>query len=232
MNKYFAKLCFTEAQIAALKQIYSNHFSECLPDTSSTTGAVALWGPDAKFPESEEARVARYGRTPGYVFNTAHTDPLWEAFSDLLPYMANSAGLTTMPPGSIFPIHLDRKKRPHCIYFPISGCTHGGQSAYYEVDTEKNPPDPLYGHAIKDGMVIKKVIGRFAIVDNAYLMNVHEWHNVINYGTERRIAFGWNFKSTDMSYQECYDVLRGLGYIADNSLKVTQKAEVEHDYAE
>lgn len=232
MKEYFSKLAFSDTQLNALKRIYDTHFSMCLPDSGAVSGSVALWGEGVKFPEDPEARIARYGRTPGFVFDTAHKDPLWDEFADLLPYMASSAGLTTMPPGAVFPIHLDRKKRPHCIYFPISGCTPSGQSAYYEVDTSKSPPNPGYGHPLKDGMVIKRTLGRFAISDNAYLMNVHEWHNVVNYSNQRRIAFGWNFKSTDMSYQDCYDVLEHLGYIADNdTLKTNQKLEVSYDYA-
>ena len=142
----------------------------------------------------------------GFVSEECRLDPLWNEFSDLLPYMSQSASITKMPAGDTMSPHVDRKWRPEALYFPIEGCSKLCISECYDlpkIETENN-------QAISD---FPPSIHSYAVEGNAFLTNVHEWHGVRNLSNVERIAVGWNFKSPDMDFKTCRQILIDLGYV-------------------
>lgn len=204
MNKedLYYNVTFSENQLDAIRKIYYKYFHERMyPYNGKAT--IALWYDNAKWKISEGPD--RNHRNPGIISEDCRYDPLWNEFSDLLPYMGQFASITKMPAKNVMFAHIDRAWRPNAIYFPISGCTDDCVSEYYDLpktNTENSQvtihfPKPIYSYAIKN---------------QAVLTNVHEWHGVRNTGKIERIAFGWNFKTHEYSFKECLNILKNLGY--------------------
>ena len=191
-NGLYAKCCFSEKQLDAIKQIYKKHFEPKMPVGYRGTGVAAFWEPGAVYPKPQDLRFDPTCGVRGFVAEEARLDPLWDSFHTLLPYMRMSATITRITPGSVMNPHIDRTWRPEAIYFPIEDCTPECVSSYYE-----------------DG----KEIGTYAVYENAYLTNVHKMHGVKNNSDKTRVAFGWNFKDPSFSFEDCQSILKGLGYI-------------------
>jgi len=203
----FAKCCFTEEQLDAFRQLYYKWFAPHMPEVYDGTATVALWWPNAKWEPTKGKDVNH--KNYGVCVPECAKDPLWNNFESLLPFMAQDAVITRLPPGSTMHPHVDRSWRSQAIYIPIEGCSPECYSEYYELpktdspnrQSQKEHPQPIY---------------KYAIHDNAYLTNVHEWHGVRNTSDKTRIAFGWNFHPNQkQSYVQCRDKMIELGYIRE-----------------
>lgn len=203
----FAKCCFTEDQLDALRQLYYKYFAPFMPTKYDGTATVALWYKGAEWIPTQKADVNH--KNYGFVIEEAEHDPLWQHFKPLLPYMGRDAVITKMGPGETMHPHVDRSWRAQAIYFPIHGCTSECYSEYYDIpkgetinrQSQTDFPPPIY---------------QYSIHDNAYLTNVHEWHGVRNTANCERVAFGWNFRPQDKkTYIECRDIMIKLGYIRE-----------------
>lgn len=200
----YVELNFSKSQIEALAKIYYKYFSNEMTEYYEGRGVAALWKEGATW-ERGKGKDANHNHH-GIVSSECRHDPLWDAFSDILPYMSQSATITKMPPGECMRPHVDRKSRPHAIYFPISGCTNECVSEYYDLPKMDTPnsqsitvfPTPLYV---------------YAVAEKAVLTNVYEWHGVKNFSPYERIAFGWNMK-IEYSFSECRRILTDLGYVS------------------
>jgi hypothetical protein len=200
----FAKCKFNESQLEAMRQIYYKYFSPHMTDTYKGKAIVAIWEQNGVWNPSEGKDKNHFNN--GFVSEECRLDPLWNEFSDLLPYMGQSASITKMNPGGTMLPHVDRKWRPEALYFPIEGCSNLCISEYYDLpktQTENNQvvsnfPTPIYSYAIEG---------------NAFLTNVHEWHGVRNISNTERIAVGWNFKTFKWDFKHCKEILGDLGYI-------------------
>jgi hypothetical protein len=203
----FAKMHFSDEQLNAIRQIYYKYFHEHMPDDKDyvgrATSVMFYKGAEWKLGEGHD----RNHKVGGFVIPEAREDPLWGHFKDIMPYMEPVAVITKLPAGKTMHPHVDRKWRPEAIYFPIEGCSDKCISEYYDIpkaDTENSQskpehPTPIYSYCINT---------------HAYLTNTHEWHGVRNESNMTRIAFGWNFKQTEMrSYAECRDIMIKLGYV-------------------
>lgn len=188
---YYARCCFSEEQLDALRQLYYKYFDPKMPETYAGYGVAAFWR-DSSYPNAEDKAFDPNGGVQGFNAGDAMKDPLWNVFADLLPYMDESAIITKMTAWKNMAPHIDREWRPEAIYFPIDGCSSECVSTYYENGSK---------------------VGSFAVEGNAYLTNVHKMHAVMNKGTHTRIAFGWNFKSPSMTFSDCYNILSDLGYL-------------------
>jgi hypothetical protein len=191
-NGMYAKCKFTDAQLLSIRQIYQKHFATKMPNNYTGTGVAVFWREGAVFPRLEDKAFDPSGVVKGFVVEEAKNDPLWCAFSDILPFMGMAATITKIPPGMVMNPHIDRPWRPNAIYFPIDGCTKDCVSTYYD-DNKK--------------------LDSYSVNDNAILTNVHKKHGLVNNSNQTRIAFGWNFKSSDMGFDECYKLLNELGYL-------------------
>lgn len=202
----FAKLKFRPSQLEALRQLYFKYFEPKIPRDYKYRGTalIFIWEENRDWKKSEGLDIMH--NNDGFSVHDCIGDPLWQEFSDLLPYMTTNAVVTKMPGRSIMLPHVDRIWRPEAIYFPIEGCTPGCLSQYYEhPKTESN----IRQVAAAD----LKVLYEYAIYDAAWLTNVHEFHGVKNLTELERTAFGWNFKSPTMTFKECREILVDLGYI-------------------
>ena len=206
MNKddLFIDLNFSALQLDAIRMIYSKYFEQEMPTLYSGTAIVAIWKPGAvwKMGQGLDLNHRNFGITNDFCVH----DELWQEFSNLLPFMSLNAVITKMPSDSVMFPHVDRAIRPHAIYFPISGCSEHGISEYYNLpkkQTENNQSIPYFPPSDFS----------YSICDNAVLTNVHEWHSVRNTSNMERIAFGWNFKDTTMSFDDCKNILKDLGYM-------------------
>jgi hypothetical protein len=201
----FARCTFSNAQLNALKTLYYKYFRPHVPEQYDGTASVAIWYKNTQWETSKGKDVNH--NNYGFVIPEAAEDPLWEEhFGSLLPFMAKDAVITKLPPGATMHPHIDRSWRAQAIYFPIEGCTPLCFSEYYDLPKSDTPnrqsqtsfPPPVY---------------QYAIHDQAYLTNVHEWHGVRNTSDQTRIAFGWNFDSTKKwTYEQCLDKMIELGY--------------------
>ena len=200
----FAKCKFSESQLEAMRQIYYRYFAPHMNNPYAGKAIVAIWEKNGVWEPSKGKDKNHFNN--GFVSEECRLDPLWNEFSDLLPYMGQSASITKINPGGTMSPHVDRKWRPEALYFPIEGCSELCVSEYYDLpktQTENNQvvadfPTSIYSYAVNG---------------NAFLTNVHEWHGVRNLSNVERIAVGWNFKTHNMSYKECYDILNKLGYL-------------------
>ena len=204
----FAKCCFTEAQLGALRTLYYKYFAPNMPTVYTGKATVAIWYPSETWQtgKGKDTNHDNYG----FVDPKIGEDPLWEEhFGPLLPFMGKDAVITKMPGNSTMDPHVDRSWRAQAIYFPIEGCTPDCYSEYYDIPKQKTLnrqsttefPPPIY---------------QYSIVDNGYLTNVHEWHGVRNTANCERIAFGWNFHpKMKWDYLTCRDKLIELGYVRE-----------------
>jgi len=201
----FAKCKFTEVQLDAIRQLYFKYFAPRVPDDYDGTATIALWFKGAEWIPSKNAD--RNHKNYGFVVEEAEFDPLWQHFAPLLPYMSKDCVITKLKPGQVMDPHVDRAWRAQAIYFPIQGCSDQCYSEYYDItkdNTEnrqhrKEFPPPIY---------------QYAVNENAYLTNVHEWHGVRNTSNLERIAFGWNFHpKLNLDYIQCRDIMIDLGMI-------------------
>jgi hypothetical protein len=200
----FAKCKFSEIQLDAMRQIYYKHFAPHMTSLYAGRAIVAIWEKDGVW-ETTKGKDVNHNNT-GFVSEECRNDPLWQEFSDLLPYMSQTASITKMPAGDVMIPHVDRKWRAEAIYFPIEGCSEKCISEYYDlpkIETENNQVTRIF----------PKATHTYSIYGNAYLTNVHEWHGVRNLSNIERIAVGWNFKNPNMSYKDCYNILSELGYL-------------------
>jgi len=202
----FVKCKFSNLQLEAMKQIYYKYFAPHLNQPYLGKAFVAIWEEDGKW-EPGKGNDKNHSNN-GFVSNDCRFDPLWNEFSNLLPYMSKSASITKMHSGSVMLPHVDRKWRPHAIYFPIEGCSELCVSEYYELPKENTQNNQVRKE-------FSKSVYSYSVNDNAYLTNVHEWHGVKNLSLVERITVGWNFKNSRMSFKECREILGDLGYLDD-----------------
>lgn len=206
MNKddLFIDLNFNELQLDAIRMIYSKYFEQEMPTSYSGTAIIAIWKPGAvwKMGQGPDLHHRNFGITNDFCVH----DDLWHEFSNLLPFMSPIASITKMPANSVMFPHVDRAIRPHAIYFPIRGCSEQCVSEYYNLP-KKQTENSQFIHFFPPSDF------SYSICDNAVLTNVHEWHSVRNNSSMERIAFGWNFKDTTMSFNDCKNILKDLGYM-------------------
>ena len=188
-----------------MKQIYYKHFAPLMPDFYQGKAIIANWRKDDVDWEMNK-NMDKNHFNKGFVAEDCLEDPLWNEFADLLPYMSRSASITKLPAGKHMLPHVDRKWRSQALYFPIEGCSELCISEYYnlpKIKTENNMVFDIFPDAQHT----------YSVYGNAYLTNVHEWHGVRNTSSVERIAVGWDFRTPEMSYQDCKDVLKKLGYL-------------------
>jgi hypothetical protein len=204
----FARCSFTEAQLNAIKQLYAKWFAPRVPEGYDGTATIAIWYPNGKWETSKGKDVNH--RNFGFVDPEIGKDPLWEEhFGPLLPYMGKDAVITKLPPNSTMHPHIDRSWRAQAIYFPVEGCTPMCYSEYYDLPKDDSPNR-------QSQTQFPPAIYQYAIHDQAYLTNVHEWHGVRNTSDVARVAFGWNFNPTaKWSYERCRDKMIELGYVRE-----------------
>jgi hypothetical protein len=137
-------------------------------------------------------------------------DPRWSSFSDLLPFMGSSAGITRMPPGSKMAIHIDRTWRPIAIYFPIFGNSSEVISRHYNATVVYDKAPLGFPQFIPESSATE--VSQHTDGEYAALTNNREFHDVRNNSSIERMAFGWNFKDASLTFDQCADILRNLGY--------------------
>lgn len=207
----FKQCKFRPEQLDAMRTLYWKYFDPKMSNNWDGKGDFAFWsGGIAERGFISGQGVDRDHSNPGFTCIEAQDDPLWkEHFSDLLPYMCSAAIITKIPPKYYMPAHIDRKWRPHAIYFPISG-TENCHSYYYA------DADPEYFRTSNSIIGLghpMRVIDTYRVHDNAILTNVRVMHSVENKGDVTRIAFGWNFAHYAMPFEKCYEILDKLGYV-------------------
>ena len=203
----FAKCCFTDAQLDAIRTLYYRYFAPRVPEEYTGQATIAIWYPNEKW-ETGKGKDINHNNY-GFVVPECGDDPLWkEHFGPLLPYMGKDAVITRLPPKSTMHPHVDRAWRAQAIYFPVE-TTPLCYSEYYDIpkgetlnrQSQTEHPTPIY---------------KYAIHENAYLTNVHEWHGVKNESDQVRIAFGWNFNPVaKWPYEKCRDKMIELGYVRE-----------------
>ena len=201
---FFAKCKFRDSQLEAMRQIYYRYFAPKITAPYAGKAVVAIWQKDGVW-ETAKGKDINHNNS-GFVSKECRLDPLWKEFKDLLPYMSRSASITKIGAGDVMIPHVDRKWRAQAIYFPIEGCSEKCVSEYYNLpkkDTENCQTNRIFPEAMYT----------YAVCEDAYLTNVHEWHGVRNLSDVERIAVGWNFKNPNMSYKDCYNILSELGYL-------------------
>lgn len=201
----FIKLQFKESQINALTQIYNKYFLPKIDQSYNGRAFVFLWNENANWETGKG--LDKNHSNPGYSASDCRDDPLWNEFADLLPYMNPSASVTKMPPGNVMRPHVDRKWRPHAIYFPISGCTDQCISEYYDLPISSTANSQSFNFSVWPPAALT-----YSVVDSPMLTNVHLWHGVKNNSIFERTAFGWNMANADWSFRECKEILIDLGY--------------------
>jgi hypothetical protein len=203
----FAKCCFTNDQLDAIRTLYYRYFAPKVPEDYNGLATVAVWFLNGKWETGKDKDINH--NNYGFDVRECDSDPLWaEHFGPLLPFMGKDAVITRLPPNSTMNPHIDRAWRGQAIYFPIE-TTPLCFSEYYDLEksdtinrqSQTEHPEPIY---------------QYVIHDNAYLTNVHEWHGVRNTADSVRIAFGWNFNvNLGLSYKQCRDKMIELGYIRE-----------------
>jgi hypothetical protein len=178
-----------------------------VPEDYTGLATVALWYKNGvwKTGEGKDINHNNYG----FVVPECGDDPLWEQhFGPLLPYMGKDAVITRLPPNTTMNPHIDRAWRAQAIYFPVE-TTPLCYSEYYDI-----PKDTTQNRQVRPEHPLS--IYQYAIHDNAYLTNVHEWHGVRNTAETTRIAFGWNFDpKAQWKYEQCRDKMIELGYVRE-----------------
>lgn len=206
----FVKLKFRESQLDAMRQLYQKHFKSVIDNDFRYIGnAISVfWTPGSNDAGRNYTDTLN---AHGYNVEETANDPLWNEFSDILPYMGKHGTITYLPPFSVMTPHIDRPGRPVPIYFPISGCLPNGVSDCYNLPKHKDPN--IYHSYIEPAMPVYS----YSITDNAYMLNPHEWHGVRNYTRQTRIAFGWNTigGKDRIPYRELRDIFKKLGYISE-----------------
>ena len=203
-SDFFLKLNFNETQLNAIVQIYHKYFYPHMPEKYAGTGVIALWKTGSTWETGKGADIGHAHK--GIVSEECQNDPLWQEFSDILPFMGQSATITKITPGAVMVPHVDRAWRPNAIYFPISGCSDRCISEYYNI-----PKLPTKNS--QSIQVFPKADYSFSVNESAYLNNVHEWHSVRNTSNIERTAFGWNFASANYSFDYCKNALTKAGYV-------------------
>ncbi len=205
----FARCSFSEAQLEAIRTLYHKWFAPRVPDLYNGTATVAIWYPNFRW-EATKGKDVNHSNY-GFVDEEIGNDPLWEEhFGPLLPYMAKDAVITRLPPNSVMHPHIDRKWRGQAIYFPVEGCSTECYSEYYDL-----PKTTTLNR--QSQIEFPPAIYQYAIHDQAYLTNVHEWHGVRNTANNVRVAFGWNFSPVmRWPYERCRDKMIELGYIREH----------------
>jgi hypothetical protein len=215
-NDFFIKLNFRESQLEAIREVYHKYFEPVVTKNFLYVGYGITIDWKAKNGDIKEAvpfddSFKTGERTYGWKFPpTIFDDPIWyKEFGDVIFYMNRDATITIMPPMTVMAPHIDRPDRGHAIYFPISGNTENCYSECYELT--KNS-DPNIRQTTNQWM---PAIHSYSTVDNAYLMNVDEWHGVRNISRQTRIAFGWNTRGGEQkrSFSELKEIFTDLGYI-------------------
>ena len=138
----FAKCKFNESQLEAMRQIYYKYFSPHMTDTYKGKAIVAIWEQNGVWNPSEGKDKNHFNN--GFVSEECRLDPLWNEFSDLLPYMGQSASITKMNPGGTMLPHVDRKWRPEALYFTIEGCSSLCISEYYDLPKTQTEPSSAF----------------------------------------------------------------------------------------
>ena len=211
----FVKLKFSEEQLQAIKDLYYKYFDPKMPKTEEYrgTGNIAMWREGLSYDFGRTKSEGLEKMVNGFDVHECNGDPLWEVFGDLLPHMGKSATITKMPPRSQMIPHIDRVWRPIPIYFPIEGCNENVVSTCYSTPKE-NLVTTGDGHPafIADQSKVS-IDATFSIKDNAYLTNTLVLHGVENKQDIQRIAFGWNFRSPDLTYDQCLEILRSINMI-------------------
>ena len=200
----FAKCRFSDSQLEAMRKIYYKYFSPHMTRPYAGRAIVAIWEENGVWEPTKGKDKNHFNN--GFVSEECRFDPLWNEFSDLLPYMGQSASITKMHAGGTMSPHVDRKWRPEALYFPIEGCSELCVSEYYDlpkIETENNQVQHTFPQAAHT----------YSVYGNAYLTNVHEWHGVRNLSSIERIAVGWNFASWKWDFKHCREILGDLGYI-------------------
>lgn len=203
----FSELNFRDEQLNAIRSIYYKYFHPNMPEVFDGRAVVITWKENASWVNGEGAD--KNCNNDAIISDACRTDPLWELFSDLLPFMSLTGAVTKMQPKKAMAIHLDRPWRAIPIYFPISGCTENCVTSYYDYpidETRQGNRMLKYADAPKPSFTT-------AIKDKAVLMHVQKWHGVLNRSKVERIALGWHFKSSDWKYEECRTILKNLGYL-------------------
>lgn len=214
MTQYFKQLKFSAEQLQAMREMVLEHFGdvETNDHNGSVSATAAFWSQevyDQVWSGSQNQNPDVRG-TKAVKLNLAmKDDPRWAAFADLLPHMSSTASITRMPAGSRMSIHTDRTWRPIAIYFPIFGNTADAVSRFYSVSDL--PANPL-GHP--QFVSTEQAIEVAQYIDGEYatLTNLREFHDVQNNSSQERMAFGWNFNSASLTYDQCLQILKDLGY--------------------
>ena len=208
-SELFAKLHFSETQLNAMQQLYFKYFEKHMPEKYTGTATSALWFKGASWKTG--VGYDRGHDNAGFVVEEAENDPLWQHFSDLLPFMEKAAVITKIPAGAIMYPHIDRGWRGEAIYFPISGCSDQCVSEYYDI-----PKLDKFG-ARQMHSALAPAVYTYAINTHAYLTATHEWHGVRNLSSQERIVVGWNFNREHgiRTFKNCKNILTRLGYIRD-----------------
>ena len=202
----YLNLNFRKDQLDALKLIYEKHFKKYIEGFQYVGNGISLF-----WYKNSDANGKNYVdpyNSHGFNVTEAVNDPLWDAFSDILPYMGQTGTITYLPPFSVMTPHIDRTTRPTPIYFPISGCNPDCFSDWYHLPKYKDPS--------KYHSTIKPALPKYthAIVDKACLLKTSEWHGVRNHSRTTRITFGWNSKGDkdQKTFEELRKIFKDLGY--------------------
>ena len=217
-NCYFAKLKFSNDQIAAMRAMYFKYISSALKNYQYIGyGIPIIWSNDHVdgLPEVETFNGAYQKTDPiiGYKFNKMLFDPLWNLFDDLRPYMSRGGSLTIMPPFTVMIPHCDRPMRSCTIYFPISTGNQNCINDFYSL------PKSIDSKKLNSTHEVQIPTVSYRMMNDAYIMNPHEWHGVRNYSRSTRIVLGWDFKvgSEQKTFKEIVEILKNLGYIKESN---------------
>lgn len=209
----FLKLNFRESQLAAIRELYYKYFEPITENFQYLGYGITMNWYRGNTNESVEHYSDSFKNNEiinGWAFpKSVSYDPLWQEFEDILPYMSRDATITIMPPMTVMSPHVDRPNRGHAIYFPISG---NGPNCFSECYALPKSTNPNIRNSTKEAVV---PIYTYNTINNAYMMNVDEWHGVRNMSRQTRIAFGWNTTGAEgkKSFAELRKIFTDLGYI-------------------
>jgi hypothetical protein len=211
----FIKLTFNKQQRNAIQDIFKKYFEQLAKDYEYIGFAIPLrWdqhldgGPLIRTFDGTNTNI-KVDRMVGYSLNDLKLDPLWDAFSDILPYMGQHGSLTFMPPMTVMLPHIDRASRPHAIYFTITDPDWHCISDYYQMP--RNDPGRLQQVTTE----VPVPLYSYRMMNDVYLMNTQEWHGVRNYSKKTRITFGWNCsRDNQKTFPELVEIFSKLGYVS------------------
>jgi hypothetical protein len=195
---------FTPEQIYAIKQIYVKYFSNLVPPYDGTA-FVALWKRGLVWETGKG--MDHLHRNSGICIPECDDDALWNAFNDIIPNMGKGAVISKIPPAHIMRPHIDRKIRPHAIYFPIENCNEKCYSDYYDFPVSDTVTNQVKNHLSKPKFT-------YSITKYPVLTNVKLWHGVRNNSDLTRTAFGWNLNPNTIGYNfdDCKKFFIDMGY--------------------